>query len=150
MHLTYHTDYALRLLMLLAVEDARLHTIAEIARRYGVSRNHMMKISRTLVAAGFITPVRGRNGGLKLAAPAEKINLGAVISVTEDNFNLVECFDAERNSCVISANCGLRNPLRHALQAFLETLRKYTLQDLITIPGSYKDLRTLFGTEIAP
>lgn len=144
MRLTYHTDYALRLLMLLAVEGSRLHTIAEVAGRYGISRNHMMKVSRTLVEAGFITPVRGRNGGLKLATPAEKINLGKVISVTEDNFNLVECFDAEKNRCVISANCGLRSPLRHALQTFLETLEKYTLQDLITTPGSYKDLKKLF------
>ena len=35
MRLTLHTDLALRLLMLLAIEPDQLHTIEEAARRYG-------------------------------------------------------------------------------------------------------------------
>ncbi|MBL4907684.1 MAG: Rrf2 family transcriptional regulator [Sneathiella sp.] len=145
MRLTYHTDYALRLIMMLAVEPGRLHTIGEIAERYDVSRNHMMKVSHTLVAAGFLDPVRGRNGGLRLKHPPEDINLGAVVRATEDNFDLVECFDAKKNKCVISKECGLRGPLEQALKAFIDTLDQYSLQDLITSPGSYGELRKLFG-----
>jgi Rrf2 family nitric oxide-sensitive transcriptional repressor len=54
MRLTVHTDHGLRLLMLLAIEPDVLHTIEEIARRYDISRNHLMKITQTLVQAGFI------------------------------------------------------------------------------------------------
>ena len=78
MRLTLHTDYALRLMMLLAMEPDHRHTIEEVARRYGISRNHLMKVAQTLVQAGFIGALRGRGGGLRLELPAGAINLGAV------------------------------------------------------------------------
>lgn len=36
MRLTFHTDYALRMLLLLAIEPDARHTIEEVARRYGI------------------------------------------------------------------------------------------------------------------
>jgi hypothetical protein len=42
MRLTIHTDHALRMLMLLALESELLHTIEDIARRYNISRSHLM------------------------------------------------------------------------------------------------------------
>ena len=44
MHLTLHTDYALRVLMYLALRPDRRCTIEEIAGAYGISRNHLMKV----------------------------------------------------------------------------------------------------------
>src|SRR5579864_4075969 len=100
MRLTIHTDHALRLLMLLAIEPDKLHTIEEIAQRYNISRNHLMKIAQTLAQAGFIESLRGRGGGLRLGRAAESINLGAVVRATEDGFTLVECFDRKQNTCL--------------------------------------------------
>jgi len=85
MRLTRHTDYALRLLMLLAMEPEAKHTIGEAARRYHISRNHMMKVAQTLVQAGFVGGLRGRRGGLRLERQAEAINLGAVVRATEES-----------------------------------------------------------------
>ncbi len=90
MRLTLHTDYALRLLTLLAMEQDGLHTIEEVARRYGISRNHLMKVTQTLAQFGYLESVRGRGGGIRLGRPAEEINLGAVVRATEDGFALVE------------------------------------------------------------
>jgi len=149
MRLTMHTDYALRLLMLLAVEPGRIHTIEEIARRYAISRNHLMKVALRLTQAGFILSLRGRHGGLQLAEPAEAINLGAVVRATEDNFTLVECFDAKRNGCVITSACGLKGPLEEALLAFLATLDRYSLADLIKSPRASRGLRRLLGATAA-
>ncbi|MGE0152878.1 MAG: Rrf2 family transcriptional regulator [Reyranellaceae bacterium] len=143
MRLTLHTDHALRLLTLLALEPDRRHTIEEMARRYGISRNHTMKIVQTLVAAGFVESVRGRHGGLRLAGDAGKIRLGAVVRATEDGFALVECFDQARNACVISPACGLRGVLDEALQAFLAVLDRYTLADLTAAPGPARRMRLL-------
>ncbi len=143
MRLTLHTDYALRLLMLLAIEPDAPHTIEEVARRYGISRNHLMKITQTLVQAGFVGSVRGRNGGLRLGRPAEKINLGAVIRATEDSLALVECFDQERNTCIVAPACGLRGPLEEALAAFLAVLDRYSLADLVKSPLTLRQMRLL-------
>jgi len=147
MRLTLHTDYSLRLLMLLAIEPDTRHTIEEVARRYDISRNHMMKVAQTLTQGGFVLSVRGRGGGLELARAPEAINLGAVVRACEDGFALVECFDSERNTCVVSSACGLRGPLEEALAAFLSVLDSYSLADLVARPGTLKGMRRLLSIE---
>tara|TARA_R110002073_G_scaffold335270_1_gene526808 strand:- start:634 stop:1083 length:450 start_codon:yes stop_codon:yes gene_type:complete len=143
MRLTLHTDYALRVLISLAVAQDRRHTIEAISQRHGVSNNHLMKVTRTLTLAGFVNGVRGRNGGLELARPPEEIRVGEVVRVCEDNFALVDCFDASRNRCLLTPACGLRGPLEEALAAFIGVLDRYSLADLIARPGQQKELRQL-------
>ena len=145
MRLTLHTDLALRLLMLLALEPDDLHTIEEVATRYRISRNHLMKVTQTLTQGRFVESLRGRGGGLRLAKPAARINLGAVIRATEDSLALVECFDHGRNTCIVSSACGLRGPLEEALSAFLTVLDKYSLADLIANPGTYRRMRKILS-----
>ncbi|HBS33635.1 MAG TPA: Rrf2 family transcriptional regulator, partial [Parvularcula sp.] len=41
--LTLYTDYALRILMMLAARPAALTTVSEIAAFYAISENHLMK-----------------------------------------------------------------------------------------------------------
>ena len=147
MHLTVHTDYALRLLMLLAVRPAALHTIDSVAASYGVSRNHMSKVVLTLRRAGFVDCVRGRSGGLRLARPAAEIGLGGVVRATEEGFDLVECFDAPNNCCRITSACGLRHPLDEALDAFLAVLDRYTLDDLVRSPSRRRRMARLLWAE---
>ena len=43
MRLTFSTDYALRLLMLVGLQPNRLVTIEEVADRFDISKNHLMK-----------------------------------------------------------------------------------------------------------
>ena len=143
MRLTLHTDFALRLLMLLALEPEKLHTIAEVARRYNISRNHLVKVAQTLIQADFVESVRGRRGGLKLAKKPGEINLGDVVRATEDGFALVECFDRKRNSCVVMPACSLRGPLGQAVSAFLSVLDGYTLADVVQNPGRATRMRRL-------
>jgi Rrf2 family nitric oxide-sensitive transcriptional repressor len=143
MRVTLHTDYALRMLMLLAMEPDELHTIEEISTRYDISRNHLMKVAQTLVQAGFVMSTRGRNGGLRLARAPEDINVGAVVRTTEDSFDLVECFSAADNTCLISSACGLRGPLEEALLAFLDVLDGYDLADLIKNPGRMRRILSM-------
>jgi Rrf2 family nitric oxide-sensitive transcriptional repressor len=147
MRLTLHTDYALRLLMLLAIESDGPHTIEAVARRYRISRNHLMKVAQTLARAGLIESLRGRSGGLRLGRPAQAINLGDVVRATEDSFSLVECFDRARNHCIVTPACGLRGPLDEALAAFFAVLDRYSLADLVTNPGAVRRMRRLLRDE---
>jgi Rrf2 family nitric oxide-sensitive transcriptional repressor len=148
MRLTFHTDYALRILMLLAMEPENRHTIEEVAQRYDISRNHLMKVTQTLSQAGFVESLRGRGGGLRLGRLPASINLGAVVRATEDSFALVECFDRENNHCVISPCCGLRGPLEEAQRAFLAVLDRFSLADLIKNPVSVRKMRALLSTPV--
>jgi Rrf2 family transcriptional regulator, nitric oxide-sensitive transcriptional repressor len=130
MHLTRYTDYSLRVLIYLAVQQEELATIEEIAKAYGISNAHLTKIVHQLGRAGYVETVRGRGGGLRLAQPPEKIRVGEVVRHTEA-MPLVECFDPKTSHCRIEPVCDLRAALRDALEAFLRTLDGYTLADLV-------------------
>ncbi len=148
MRLTLHTDYALRLLMLLALEPEGMHTTEEVARRFTISHNHLTKVAQTLVQAGFIDSQRGRGGGLRLAHAAEAINLGQVVRATEDGFTLVECFAPASSTCVLVPACGLAGPLAEALAAFMAVLDGYVLADMIAGRGRAGKLRRLLADDV--
>jgi Rrf2 family nitric oxide-sensitive transcriptional repressor len=128
--------------MFLAVKDGH-HSIADIARAYGISKNHLMKVAQRLTAEGFVESVRGRSGGLKLALPPADLNVGAVVRIMEDTGSFVECFDEATNSCVVTPACGLRHALSGALDAFARHLDQFTITDLI--PDSENFNRQLLG-----
>lgn len=142
MRLTTMTDYAMRLLMYVARQPDRLCTISEVARAYGISEAHLMKITHQLGLAGFIETVRGKGGGMRLAAAPADINLGAVVRSIEPDFSLVECFTHE-DRCVLTGHCRLAAVIDGALQRFLEHLDTYTLADLL--PGTAVPRRPVRG-----
>ena len=146
MRLSVLSDFALRLLMYLAVGEGRLATIADVALRYGISRNHLMKVAYNLGVAGYIETVRGRSGGLRLARPAQDINLGDVGRFTEPDMALVPCFKPIEEDCVIAPCCGLRGALARANAAFLAVLDEYSLADLVKPRAP---MRALLGIEVA-
>jgi Rrf2 family nitric oxide-sensitive transcriptional repressor len=131
MRLTVYTDYALRLLMYLAIKDDGLATIAEIAESYDISRNHMMKVAHQLGLAGYVETVRGRSGGLRLARSATEINLGDVVRHTEQDMALVPCMSPADAACAIRPSCLLKRALDRAMAAFLAVLDEYSLGDLV-------------------
>ena len=138
MRLTRYTDYAMRVLLYVGAQDqARLSPISEIARAYGISQNHLMKVVNDLVNAGYLESVRGRFGGIRLARPAAEINVGAVVRHTEEGFDLVDC-----GSCIIAPACGLTGALAEALAAFMTVLDGYSLADLL---AKRANLAVLFG-----
>lgn len=126
MRLKSYTDYALRVLMHLAAKPDRLASIAEIARTYRISHNHLTKVVHDLRKQGFLDAVRGRSGGIRLARPASEISVGAVVRDTEGTFDLVDC-----GSCVIAPACALTAALHEARAAFMAVLEGYSLADLV-------------------
>jgi Rrf2 family nitric oxide-sensitive transcriptional repressor len=136
MRLTAYTDFSLRVLMYLALHPDPKPTIAEIARAYAVSKNHLMKVVFELGRDGFIATVRGKNGGLRLGRPAAEIGLGEVVRRTEPDMALVPCFTPVRAACVITPACRLRGVMEEARSAFLDVLDGYTLADLVKDPDA--------------
>lgn len=132
MQLTRYSDYSLRVLIYLAVRPRQLATIDEIARAYGISRAHLMKVVHQLGRGGFLETVRGRGGGFQLARVPEEIGVGEVVRFTEGTLDLVECFDPATSRCRIEPACALQGVLKEGLDAFLETLDGYTLADLVS------------------
>jgi Rrf2 family nitric oxide-sensitive transcriptional repressor len=137
MRLTNMSDYAVRLLMYLSSHRDRLCTISEIARFYGISEPHLMKITHRLGQRGWIRTVRGKNGGMELAHEPGDISLGALIRDMENDLSLVECMGAG-NQCILSGRCGLKPVIAGALQAFMDYLDARTLADVLPPPPTQR------------
>jgi Rrf2 family nitric oxide-sensitive transcriptional repressor len=131
MRLTRFSDNALRCLIVLGLEPTECITVQAIATRMNMSYEHLVKIVQRLAELGYVDTVRGRNGGVRLAKPASEIRLGKLVRETEENLTLVECCDAEHNTCPISPACQLAGVLEEALTAFLAVLDRHTLADAL-------------------
>ena len=132
MHLSLQTDYGLRVLMLLASTDRQM-SVDEIARSYGISRNHLAKVAQRLQSSGYVETSRGRGGGLRLAFSSPGVNDGAIRLENLEAF--VECMSPQRNMCPAIGVCGLQNALGLALGDFLKRLDSYTIADLVPDPA---------------
>ena len=130
MRLTTFSDYSLRVLMYTASAPAGRTTVADIARAFRISHNHLMKVVHHLGKAGVLANTRGRNGGVRLAREAGAINVGEVVRATEHGDLAAECFGGD-NACALKGMCRLEPALREAVEAFYGVLDRYTLADLI-------------------
>lgn len=139
MQLDKFTDYALRVLMTLAVRAPDRVPTSAIAAGYGLSEHHLSKVATELVRCGFVVSERGRGGGLTLARDAKDINIGAVVRALRGDTPVAECFGGG-SDCLILPTCGLRAPLAAAQEAFFATLDGYHLADVIRPKSAFADL----------
>lgn len=134
MHLSYFSDYALRVLLYSGGRDRRWCTSEEVATTFGVSRHHIVKVVNALQHQGYLETMRGRGGGFRLARDAASVNIGEVVRRNEPSLAVVECFDRATNTCPLAPACGLKGALRAAADAFFTTLDRYSLADLLARP----------------
>ncbi|MCB2089499.1 MAG: Rrf2 family transcriptional regulator [Sphingomonadaceae bacterium] len=125
MQLTQHTDYGLRLLIVLARSDGAPLSLVDFAREQGLSYNHIAKVARALGQHGYIISHRGRNGGVSLALPAQEIRIGDVVRALEFGMKLADC-----GNCALQNNCATSSLLAQALAAFLAILDRANLADM--------------------
>jgi Rrf2 family transcriptional regulator, nitric oxide-sensitive transcriptional repressor len=135
------TDFALRVLMLLASEPAGRRTSVEtLAQRLGdLSRNHLHKIVQGLTALGITQTARGAGGGVVLAVSPETVRLGTLVRHLESDQPIVECFRQEGCMCTMMPGCRLREMLRNARDEFYDSLERYTLADCLTGKAAISD-----------
>ena len=135
MKLTSYTNFALRSLQLAALKNPHLIRVDDVVRVHGLARPHIVKIVHELGRAGYVVTQRGRNGGFRLARPAEDIIIGDVVRLTEGPLDLVECFNPERNTCPLIGICNLSRALKEATGAFMAVLDNLTLSDISSNRG---------------
>ncbi|PHV11350.1 RrF2 family transcriptional regulator [Chitinimonas sp. BJB300] len=130
MQLTRFSDLGMRTLMYLSMHEADRTlpvTIAEIASQFEIPHNHLVKVVNKLGKLGWITAIRGRNGGLRLATPPEALKLGQVLRGLEGNTELISC---EAPPCTLRGRCLLKGALNAGLEAFFTKMDEYTLADV--------------------
>ena len=132
MQLTRYTDYSLRVLLYLAVDQNRNPpvTVDELSQQFQISRNHLVKIVHELGQRGLLLTVRGRGGGVRLAKDPSEYRIGDIIEQLEGGRAVIDC---KKIGCVLTGKCGLSGALWRAIRHFFDELNQYTLADAMTL-----------------
>lgn len=123
------TDYAMLILGQMATLPDTVLSATYLAEALHLSPATVSKILKMLADAGFVSSVRGAEGGYRLAKSAKEITIADVISAMEGELALTECCE-NRGVCVIDKLCTMRgnwqkiNSMVHAL------LSKLTIIDM--------------------
>lgn len=140
MELTYHTDYAFRVLMYAGANPGRRVTLAEIAKAYDISKEHLRKVVHRLGRAGLLSTVKGRAGGLELGRDPAAIRVGDVVELMEGSMAIVNC---SRQPCPLTGRCSLKSVFNRGREAFLQELNTSTLADLLREEPTLGGIRIL-------
>lgn len=149
MKLSSNEEYGLRCLLRLAYAGHGL-TIPELSQSEGVSQAYTAKLLRELRKGGFVTAVRGKEGGYTLARAASEIVIGDVMNTLGGRLFESDFCESHAGSaavCTRSVDCSVRSLWRAVQIAVDQVLSKATLQDLLqneaemnswvrTIPGA--------------
>ncbi len=128
MRLTTKTDYCLRVLIFLQQKDQRVK-IQEIADTYNISKNHLSVAVNQLSELGYVNSTLGPKGGIEFNKAYGNHTLYDLVSKIEE-FDIVDCFNAETSNCTLSPHCKLKTMLKKATRSFLGELKNYKIQDL--------------------
>lgn len=133
MRLTKQTGHAIRILVDCTRATGQLVKVAEIAKRLEITKQNVFKIVHILARAGFVAPVRGPAGGVRLAKPPQSIRVGDVVRAIE--VTRVQIDDDGGDGTKPVAEGGALNAIfDDALTAFITVLDQHTLADLAQSP----------------
>ena len=124
MNLNKTTTHAVRLLVACSRAKTEMVKVADLAVALELTQQNTFKIVHLLSRAGFVSAMRGRNGGVALARPADQIKVGEVVAA-------MEYPDADQAGKSTNGEKTENVPLMgEALSAFLEVLNQNSIADL--------------------
>jgi Rrf2 family nitric oxide-sensitive transcriptional repressor len=130
MKLNHFTDFSMRVLIYLnQKKDTPQSSLDDLAEKFKISRNHLVKVVQFLSANQLVLTKRGKNGGILISEKAKEIRLGDLIHLLEQDDNPVINCDAK--PCIFkSHNCKLKSLFNKAYIAFIDSLNEANLSDL--------------------
>ena len=130
MQTTACTRGAMRILAACELSAGEPLTMPEMAARLAMSEALVVKACHRLMRAGYVTGLRGRGGGYRLARPAESITLFEIVELFEDENDLFPCRLRADGPCRVAAVCRLREICAEAWEAYAAALRAVTVADV--------------------
>lgn len=135
MKISAQEEYGLRCLLQLARADGlgETLTLAQIARREGISVANAGKLMWILSKAGLVQSQRGTKGGYHLARPASEIRLNQVIRILDGERVDTHCktYTGVLDACVHTGDCGIRPVILELHQIVDNALSEITLSQLL-------------------
>ncbi|MCL2697182.1 MAG: Rrf2 family transcriptional regulator [Oscillospiraceae bacterium] len=141
MHITLETDYAIRIVDLLAKNAGRDAACGSklqpsgtppldaksISEKTGVSHRYALKILRKLVAGGIVKSRRGVHGGYGLLKKPADISLYDVVEIMEGSYKFSRCLEENYNcsSAMSGCKCGYQAVFGDISELVIKELKKH-------------------------
>lgn len=132
MKLNQATDYAFRMVLHMSVLPyGEKITGAVLAEQQVIPERFLLKIMRSLVAAGIMKSFRGVDGGFALNRRPKDISILDVITAVEGNAYLQKClYDAGSCSKSCKGQCAVNEAMRGIQKKLVEDMQNVTFDKL--------------------
>jgi Rrf2 family protein len=134
------SQYAIQALVFLATQPAGNYVMCkEIARQLGLPLPYLSKLMLQFVRAGIVESSRGRQGGFRLARPAEDLSLMEIMAVIGGERSLKECLLGFKE-CSDETACAMHCQWRPVKETLFHLLEKQNVGALAKAvrKGRYK------------
>lgn len=133
MKLTTKGRYAVTAMLDLALHfDKGAVTLADIARRQGISLSYLEQLFAKLRRSGLVDSVRGPGGGYNLAMAPSKITVAEIVVAINENIDATRC-GGEKN-CHGEQTCLTHQLWEDLSGRIFDFLHGITLADLVSKP----------------
>ncbi len=133
MKLTTKGRYAVTAMLDLALHyEKGAVTLADIARRQGISLSYLEQLFAKLRRSGLVDSIRGPGGGYNLAMDPAKISVAEIVIAINENIDARRC--AGEKNCHGEEMCLTHQLWEDLSQRIYDFLHGITLADLVTRP----------------
>lgn len=130
MDISRKTDYALRMLAMLAEEPERLLSVRTAAEEVNVPYSFARSIQHGLVQAGIVESLRGVHGGMRLKVSPDDVTIRQVVEAVQGPMVMNDC-TAPDGDCARMGTCCY-HPLWAGAQALMRGyLDSVSLGDIV-------------------
>lgn len=134
MKLTTKGRYAVTAMLDLALHyDKGAVTLADIARRQGISLSYLEQLFAKLRRSGLVDSVRGPGGGYNLATAPSKVTVAEIVVAINENIDATRC-GGEKNCDGGELPCMTHQLWEDLSSQIYEFLNGITLADLVSKP----------------
>lgn len=124
--------YAVRVMLDLAWNDAgECIKLKDVAARQAISEKYLEQIIAMLNKAGYVTSVRGAQGGYRLAKAPEAYTIGMILRLTEGSMAPVACLDNGGIACERADDCDTLFIWQDLYDAINKVIDGVTIADLV-------------------
>ena len=124
--------YAVRVMLDLAVHnDGSYQNVKQIAERQGISEKYLEQIIAVLNKAGFVTSIRGAQGGYRLSDEPSNITVGMILRLTEGSLSPVACVNSmDEGECQRCVQCETIDVWKDLADAINQVVDSFTIEAL--------------------
>lgn len=129
MNFSKTTEYALRILSYMSLDENRLYTANDLFEKLQIPFRYLRKQMNFLKKQGLLVSIQGKQGGYLIAKPLNEISLMDIVEATDELKNENLCFFGFQE-CPLTNRCAMHEKWVEVRNKSLEILKTTSLLDL--------------------